>query len=289
MTSFSDLQSISEYFKSSGFDIMTWLLHNRIGISKLNKLEISPNKNPFAMMVTGKIPVNKKLQEELELANLNYIVSENRPESAEKWNDKEYNTKNPGSASMAKTHLFLLLKKLHLNWFNIIVLILSEDYMEIKKGLDELYRIKLVATKFMKKLGIKNPGFFLHVFGWSSVHAFHLHMIDMDNTGPSFEHQKYKNMSLDTIIDFLKFKLGNIIKSIGEKACCSLGGGADNTFVIPIGEIFNVKQFFGAGNSIQMIEAYMTKAILNKENEISKNARRSGIRKGLEGDALENI
>merc|ERR1712232_407798 len=50
----------------------------------------------------------------------------------------------------------------------------------------------------------QNVGFFFHVFGHNSVNALHLHIIDLDYTGPTFKMYRYKNCPLDCIIKVLK-------------------------------------------------------------------------------------
>jgi len=48
-----------------------------------------------------------------------------------------------------------------------------------------------------------NVGLFFHVYSLSSVNALHLHLLDLDHCGPSYEQLRYRNLSLDIVLQIL--------------------------------------------------------------------------------------
>ena len=48
-----------------------------------------------------------------------------------------------------------------------------------------------------------NTGLFVHVYPYASVPCLHVHMVDLDVTGPTFAHLNFKNLPLDAVIDVL--------------------------------------------------------------------------------------
>ena len=47
-------------------------------------------------------------------------------------------------------------------------------------------------------------GLFFHVFPHNSVQSFHLHIVDLDATGPTYEVMKYKNMPAEDVLAVLR-------------------------------------------------------------------------------------
>ena len=49
-----------------------------------------------------------------------------------------------------------------------------------------------------------NTGLFFHVYPHNSVQSFHLHIVDLDVTGPTYEVMKYKNMPAEDVLAVLR-------------------------------------------------------------------------------------
>jgi len=47
-------------------------------------------------------------------------------------------------------------------------------------------------------------GLFFHVYPHNSVQSFHLHIVDLDATGPTYEVMKYKNMPAEDVLAVLR-------------------------------------------------------------------------------------
>ena len=46
-----------------------------------------------------------------------------------------------------------------------------------------------------------------HVYGHASVNALHLHLVDLNATGPTFEALRYKNLPLQAVLHVLRKEL----------------------------------------------------------------------------------
>ena len=51
---------------------------------------------------------------------------------------------------------------------------------------------------------IGQVGLFFHVYPHNSVQSFHLHIVDLDATGPTYEVMKYKNMPAEDVLAVLR-------------------------------------------------------------------------------------
>ena len=47
-------------------------------------------------------------------------------------------------------------------------------------------------------------GFFVHLYPHNSVQSFHLHIVDLDVTGPTYEVMKYKNIPAEEVLAVLR-------------------------------------------------------------------------------------
>ena len=50
-------------------------------------------------------------------------------------------------------------------------------------------------------------GMYFHVYGHASVNALHLHLVDLNATGPTFEALRYKNLPLQAVLHVLRKEL----------------------------------------------------------------------------------
>ena len=104
--------------------------------------------------------------------------------------------------------IFLLLKPpLHWTTFNIISFGIDSDDVSqpsIEECIDLLLQMKEVATAYATVNGWLEVGLFFHCYPCNSVQALHLHIIDMNNLGPSFEACNRKNIAWSDVIAQLK-------------------------------------------------------------------------------------
>jgi len=130
-----------------------------------------------------------------------FMIATNRPEADDKWNSRDQVWL--GKASMSKRHVFLLVKDLHWEWFNILTFGLESG---VQNGLDKLNRMK-EAVKLWASAQPEwssNIGMFFHVHAHTGTPSLHLHVLDMDALGPSYEQLDYKNLSIDEAIETLQ-------------------------------------------------------------------------------------
>ena len=140
-----------------------------------------------------------------------FLIAANRPENDEHWASDE--KKWVGTASMAKYHRFMLLKKpVGLVWrfFNVLVYGMGDEGKETKK-LSEAVRLlndmKHAALEFTKKDPTyewsSNIGLYFHAYPHCSINATHLHIVDLDTRGPTHDHLAFKNLHLSDCIKVL--------------------------------------------------------------------------------------
>lgn len=127
-------------------------------------------------------------------------------------NDDHWDSEDPawkGKASMSRKHRFLTTKNLHWSAFNALTIGLvpeEEGGLSMQSGIRMLEEMKEAALTYTKKAEgwSDNVGLFLHVFGHCSVNSLHLHILDMNATGPTFLALNFKNCPLDAILKVLK-------------------------------------------------------------------------------------
>mmetsp|Transcript_14653 Transcript_14653/g.27524 ORF Transcript_14653/g.27524 Transcript_14653/m.27524 type:complete len:359 (+) Transcript_14653:77-1153(+) len=142
-----------------------------------------------------------------------YIMANNLPT-----NDAHWDSEDPawiGKASMSKRHRFLIRRNLHWRWFNALVFGMMDDQERVyptkmccPDAISELNMMKEAAKTWVDNARESegwshNVGLFFHVYGHNSVNSLHLHVVDLDFTGPSFEVQKFKNVPIDAVLQVL--------------------------------------------------------------------------------------
>ena len=180
--------------------------------------KIKSEKNFFAKVLSGQIPnypnrlidtINSLREGTDELASYfktrhentcgcpvkeKYFVAINLPEHDKNWESNDVHW--VGKASMSKFHQFLLIKDLNWKYFN--ALAFDTDMLPIIKEMKE------VATNYAKSQGVENVGLYFHVYPHTTIQCLHLHIIDLDNVGPSYHALQYKNLSIDDVIETLR-------------------------------------------------------------------------------------
>lgn len=149
--------------------------------------------NPFARIIVGKMENPCK-----DVTNNDdYVILQNRPD-----NDANWNSDDPawvGKSSMSKNHKFLSPKLDTWSCFNVLTLGMGKD-LSLDEAVDMLNEMKDVAMKYAKqKAWSMNIGLYFHCYPFNSIQTLHLHIVDLDTIGPSFEALAYKNLSLDDV------------------------------------------------------------------------------------------
>merc|ERR1719379_3091910 len=119
---------------------------------------------------------------------------------------------------MSKRHRFLTTRDLHWRWFNALVFGLVD-----RSGSSKLRRQSQCAEEATKEVSLmkeaaltyvanvreeegwsENIGLFFHVYGHNSVNSLHLHIVDLDSVGPTYETMVYKNCPIEAVLEVLR-------------------------------------------------------------------------------------
>lgn len=165
--------------------------------------------NVFARIMSGEL-VQPGMETEMEAlgdASTRFMIACNRPENDEHWSNAE--AEWVGKASMSKRHRFLLTRDLSWKWFN--VLAFGLDPKDLNEAIRTLLDMKTTAKSWASKMPnwSNNIGLYFHVYGHASVNALHLHIVDLEVTGPTLNFLNYKNLPIDAVITVLEDELAN--------------------------------------------------------------------------------
>jgi len=172
--------------------------------------------NIFARLSAG-VQVQRKVPEEQSKLGPfadRYVIAHNKPECKEMWQRDDPTWL--GKASMSKNHVFLLSKSLKWITFNILTMGLygDKDTTEAIEKLEDMREAAYYWVSHQKDWPsvvslddwpeMHRIGLFVSVFPFTSIPAFHLHIVDLDKVGPSFEKASFKMLPLDAAIQVLK-------------------------------------------------------------------------------------
>ena len=172
--------------------------------------------NPFTRIAMGLDSQGLAMEAENALLSeqhrAKYRVACNRKQNDDFWASsdtapsKGFPNGHVGSASMAKRHRFLLVKDLSWETFNVLTFGLGAERRAKEQALAALEDMRDAALSFTRGAAewSANVGLFFHVYGHNSVNALHLHIVDLDATGPSYVAQAHKNLSLETAMQVLR-------------------------------------------------------------------------------------
>lgn len=126
-----------------------------------------------------------------------FMVACNRREDDEMWNSCL--PAWVGKASMSKRHRFLTMKGLHWEWFNVLSFGLVSGLHE---GLRMLRDMKEAAYQWARTQGewSGNVGLYVHVYPYNSVPSMHVHILDLDCLGPTWDKLRFKNLRIEDAI-----------------------------------------------------------------------------------------
>ena len=135
-------------------------------------------------------------------AGSRFVVCCNRAENDEHWQSSA--PEWVGKASMSQRHRFLTVRDLDWRWFNAVSFGIGGGD-ELRRAITRMEEVLATAKAFAKADGWSgNVGFFFHVYPHNSVQSFHLHIVDLDVTGPTYEVMKYKNIPAEEVLAVLR-------------------------------------------------------------------------------------
>ena len=166
--------------------------------------------NVFARVMSGALVQPGMHEETAALGSERFMIACNRPENDEHWDssDEEW----VGKASMGERHRFMLVRDLSWSYFNVLTFGMEDDLQDAIQVLEDM---ESAAHQFASKTAgwSRNIGMYLHVYGHSSVNAFHLHLVDLDATGPTHDALDYKNLTLQSALEVLRAELAQAKKN----------------------------------------------------------------------------
>mmetsp|Transcript_146609 Transcript_146609/g.372033 ORF Transcript_146609/g.372033 Transcript_146609/m.372033 type:complete len:916 (+) Transcript_146609:162-2909(+) len=161
--------------------------------------------NIFARIAAGIMVQSNMVEEQPKLGEFqkHFMIVCNRAECDEMWESRDPTWM--GKASMSKRHRMLILKDLHWEWFNALTFGIVTD---LEAGIAKLKDMREAAHLWVRAQSdwpsIDRVGLFMHIYAHCSVNAFHLHIVDLENVGPTFEKMLYKNLPLEMAISVLE-------------------------------------------------------------------------------------
>lgn len=162
--------------------------------------------NLFARLAAGEMSQPGMDREQCSLGDFGarFFICKNRPENDEQWNSSE--PEWLGRQSMARRHRFLTTRRREWQWFNVLTFGMAG--VSVADAIEELEVMRSAALLYAKAEGwSERIGLFFHVFGHNSVNSLHLHILDLDEVGPTFGHAQYKNCPLEAVIEGLRDEL----------------------------------------------------------------------------------
>lgn len=131
-----------------------------------------------------------------------------------------------GKSSMSARHRFLTVKNLNWQWFNILTFGLGDNsgggsaHTRLVSAITKLKRMKQAAHQFTTATEawspVDNVGLFFHVYGWNSVNALHLHIVDGAATGPTYDTCQHKNLPLSAALEVFLAELKVLRRNIAS-------------------------------------------------------------------------
>jgi len=183
-------------------------------------LKLNSSAHPFVQLVTaagtgtGELPPYGDLlrQHGLEKESERFFVAKNHPELDVHWSSSH--EKYLGKASMSARHQMLLLRS-SLEWstFNVATFGIDGDTESLRSALTLLDEMESTARAYTRAAGWPSSeassslGLFFHAYPFNSIHALHLHMVDLTSTGPTFEQLNWKNLPLNEVRTVLQQEL----------------------------------------------------------------------------------
>jgi len=153
-----------------------------------------------------------------------FIVGKNSREL-----DKAWASEDPlavGKVSMGERHRCLRIRSLHWSTFNVVTMgmtAVDDDDGKPKRdhqigaltaSLRLLSTLSTLAHLYTRRSGWSSDlGLFVRCYPFNSFDALHLHMVDLQRTGPTFHALQYKNLPLEAVRKTLESELEDLLGS----------------------------------------------------------------------------
>jgi len=171
--------------------------------------------NVFARVGSGvmKQPGMDAENESLGDFGKRFVVACNRPEADKDW--KSEAPEHVGKVSMGARHRFITTSDLSWDYFNVLAFGLDGDAKSLREAIEALEAAMEAARTFAR--GTANwsaspdrLGMFFHCFPYNSVQSLHMHLVDLNETGPTFTHFAYKNLPAEAVLTVLRQELQQV-------------------------------------------------------------------------------
>lgn len=159
--------------------------------------------NVFVRIVCGALKQENMVSDQKLLGNFQseFQVCCNRPECDEHW--ESFDPAWIGKASMSRNHRFMCVRSLSWMWFNVLVFGMFDNLTEAIKMLQALKDASLQYARTSEGWS-DNVGLFFHVYPLCSVNSLHLHIVDLEHKGPTFNLLSRRNLPIDDVLEVLK-------------------------------------------------------------------------------------
>jgi len=129
-------------------------------------------------------------------------------------NDEDWNSDEIGwlgNSSLSKNHRFMVVRDLSWSLFNVLAFGLKGE-AELREAVSMLEAMEAAATEFTANTAgwSKKVGLYFQVYGHASLNALHLHIVDLDATGPGFEAFKTKSLPLQAVLEVLREEINEL-------------------------------------------------------------------------------
>jgi len=196
-----DFKKLREHVRNYGLENIRKDLEKLGWVKDRQLTETNTNGavNPFVKMLKSRtLPPYGNLLNIHGFNICDFFVAKNKEEYDENWECKD--PKYIKRASMAAFHQFMLIRKFHWTYFNCATLgMLDNDNKDVIAMLREM---KEMGLGYMEECEVEPIALVVHPYPFNSVFHWHTHLIG-SKTGPNFEEFKFKNLSLDDVIQVL--------------------------------------------------------------------------------------
>jgi hypothetical protein len=131
-----------------------------------------------------------------------FIIFQNKKEANDNWAKDDPAWK--GRSSMSPRHVLLCNKDLSWRWFNVLVAGLDSA----AEALDKIISMREAALHFVRNdtsmEWSPNIGLYFNCYPYTSVNALLLHIVDLAETGPSFDALQHVNLPVEDVIEVLR-------------------------------------------------------------------------------------
>eukprot|EP00928_Gymnodinium_smaydae_P003600 TRINITY_DN11280_c0_g2_i1.p1 TRINITY_DN11280_c0_g2~~TRINITY_DN11280_c0_g2_i1.p1 ORF type:complete len:849 (-),score=111.59 TRINITY_DN11280_c0_g2_i1:212-2758(-) len=165
-------------------------------------------RNRFARLAIGKDvqPAMKKENAALGPYQDRFLVCAPLDGNELSWDSKSEKTLM--RIPMSRNHRLLTTRNLHWQWFNPLVFGLVSEVVEgvdPVAALQELEDLKAAALQYAKIVGgwSDKVGLYVNIFGHNEQNSLHVHIVDLETTGPGFVAQACACCPLDDVIAVL--------------------------------------------------------------------------------------